>query len=242
LPPDSFLQFGSREGRTVVLAARGELPLILQRPIRGASGGAVLTLLSPAGALFGGDAVRLHVCCEPGTDVTLTTAAATKLNRGCIDVSMHVQVKRGATFRYMPHELIPFRDAHYAQRIDVDVDVGANVSLLEVIGPGASQTPFTYCSLAFATTVRISDQLAVRERFVLRPANVGQLGGYTHYGSLLHIGASPAPSTVAGIAGVSRLPCEGWVVKTLGESAQAVRASLLAVVPGSQRLLPLLPP
>src|SRR4051794_38393517 len=73
LPVASLLRFGSRQGKTVVLAARSELPLILQRPLRGPAGQAVATLLTPAGALFGGDSPELEVCCEPGTDVTLTT-------------------------------------------------------------------------------------------------------------------------------------------------------------------------
>ena len=242
MSPGSLLSFGARDGKTVVLAARGELPLILQRPVRGPGNQAVVTLLTPAGALFDGDSVRLDVCCESGTDVTLTTAAATKLNRGSIEVSMHVRVAAGATFRYLPHELIPFERAQFAQRIEVDMQTDANVTLLEVIGPGASNARFTYTSLEFATTLRVTGELAVRERFVLTPESVRQLGGYSHYGSLLHVGGAPPPTALAGFSGVSRLPREGWVVKTLGSSAQTVRASLLAALPSSSGLLPLLPP
>jgi urease accessory protein len=231
-----------------MVASRGELPLIVQRPLRGPHGQAVLTLLTPAGALFDGDTLRLQVECGPGTDVTLTTAAATKLNRcdvGSILFRLQARVAAGATLRYLPHALIPLPGALYEQSIELNLDQAAQAALLEVIGPGASETPFAYTSLGFTTRTYVAGSLAVRERFTLTPAHVPQFGGYTHYGSLLLPGmrCSPVvPDTVpSGLIGRSQLPGSGWMVKMLGQSAQTVRAMLVGALPNAAWLDALLP-
>jgi urease accessory protein len=229
---------------------------VVQRPLRGPEGQAVVVLLTPSGALFDGDALRLEVTCGPGTDVTLTTAAATKLNR-CdhfdIRFDLVAHVSEAAIFRYLPHELIPFRGARYQQRIELDLEGSAQASLLEVIGPGQSDEQFTYAELAFETNVVHAQTLIARERFTITPASMPQLHGHTHYGSLLAFGPDMDRSTAAevnerlacgshGVAGASALPSNGVGLKMLGDAAQTIRETLLCAV-GLPRWLPaLLPP
>ena len=245
----SCLRFACRGGRTALLASHAELPLVLQRPVRGPAGQAVVALLTPAGALFDGDAVHVEIDCESGTDVTLTTASATKLNRceaGAITFRLRARVAAGATFHYVPHELIPFRGTRYRQRIELDLDAGADAALLEVVSPGASDARFEFDSLELATTLRVAGRTAVREHFVVTPHSARQLGGYTHYGSLLVTQPEFPPGGLArlapGVLGVSQLPSSGSVVKMLGSSAQSVRATLLMALSASEWLMPLLPP
>ena len=198
----SALSFGERGGRTVLTAARAELPLVIQRPLYGPAGQAVVVLLTPAGALFDGDALRLEVRCEPGTDVTLASAAATKLNRcdrSCIRFDLDVHVSDGAVFRYLPYELIPFRGTRYTQTIRLHLQPDARAWLLEVVAAGHGR-------LDFDTQVRGPSALLARERFDLSASNVDQLRGYTHYGSLLLFGCEAAESINARLA---RIPPRG---------------------------------
>jgi urease accessory protein len=239
----SSLDFARRGDRTVLVRSHAELPIVVQRPLRGPAGQALLVLLTPAGALFDGDALRLDVCCGEDTDITLGTAAATKLNRcdrGQITFDMQVRVGRGASFRYLPHELIPFRGASYRQRIGVDLREDAAAWLLDVVGPGASEAHFAYTRLEFETNVCRDGALVARERFGVTPASAAQLRERTHYGGLLVFGpgcdaaaargmnerlaAAPPPAQ----AGASALPHQGVVLKMLGTTAESVRATLLA--------------
>ena len=213
-------------------------------------------LLTPAAALFDGEALRLDVCCGEETDVTLTTTAATKLNRcdrAQISLEVHLSIGRGAILRYVPHELIPFHGASYVQRIDTDLDDDASAWLLEVLGPGASAAQFTYTRLEFETKVRQHGGLLARERFVVAPGSAPQLRGHAHYGSMLVFGpgcdraaaaalnerlaCAPSPAQAA----ASALPTNGVVMKMLGASAQSVRDTLLATAGCPSWLTPLLP-
>jgi urease accessory protein len=233
------------------------LPIIVQRPLRGPAGQAVLVLLTPAGALFDGDVLRLDVRCGEDTDVTLTTAAATKLNRcdrGLISFDLHLAIGRGATLRYLPHELIPFQGARYRQRIDVDLEDDASAWLLEVVGPGASEARFTYARLDFETNVRQDGAVIVRERFGVTPASAAQMRGHSHYGSMLMLGSSYDRAAAAAlndrlacvplpaVAAASALPTNGMVLKMLGSSAQSVRDTLLTAAACPAWLTSILPP
>jgi urease accessory protein len=213
----------------------------------------VLVLLTPAGAFFGGDAPRLDVWCEPGVDVTIASAAATKLNRcdqSPISFELDVHVAHGATFRYLPYELIPFRGTRYLQKIRLDLEGDACAWLLEIIGPGASAEPFTYRGLELETQVRHEDVIVVRERFSMAPSNVAQLRGLTHYGGLLTFGSEAAEEINArlacvprgSVAGASALPGRGVGLKMLGHSAQTVRETLLEAAEAPRWLRAVVPP
>jgi urease accessory protein len=250
----SALSFAARGGRTALVAAHAELPLVVQRPLYGPEGQAVVVLLTPAGALFDGDALRLQVSCGPGSDVTLASASATKLNR-CerthIAFSLDVDVSDGATFRYLVYELIPFRGTNYVQSIHLLLHGYAGASLLEVIGPGPTDDPFSYDRLDFETEVRQNGAVVVRERFVMARDSVAQLRGRTHYGSLLLFGANASAEEAnehlanlncGDVAGASALPNGGVGLKMLGHSAQSVRETLLGAAGAPAWLRSVVPP
>jgi urease accessory protein len=208
-------------------------------------------MLTPAGALFDGDAVQLEVECGPYTDVTLTTASATKLNRcdsGEIQFAMQVRVAAGATFRYLPHELIPFRGARYRQRLSVDLHGSGQAWLLEVVTPGPSNARFAFTRLDLATRVSHDAKVVVRERFAITPDAADQLHRQTHYGSLLLLGSNMPDASRLNArlgcehhAGATALPSHGVGLKALGGSAHQVRQTLLesAQLPGwLEALLP----
>jgi urease accessory protein len=234
---------------TTLVASHAEVPLVVQRPLRGPSGQAVVVVLTPAGALFDGDDVHLTIECGPGCDVTLATAAATRLNRcehGEIHFELDATVAPGATLRYLPHELIPFRAARYRQRLLVALQGSARAMLLEVIAPGRSGEPFAYTRLEFDTEVRLDGALVVRERFVVADQVGARQHGHTHYGSLLVLdgvdagrAAEDAAASLAAAgacAGATVLPAAGIGLKMLGDSALSVRQTLLQAV-GCERWL-----
>jgi urease accessory protein len=250
----SQLTFEDRNGQTILAASRVALPLLVQRPLHGPHGQAVVVALTPSGALFDGDSVDLRVSCGPRTDVTLTTASATKLNRcqrGEVRFELQVSVAAGATFRYLPYELIPFRGARYRQRIRMDLYQDARAWLVEVVGSGQTGAGFTYSCLSFETTLLRDERVTARERFVLTPQTAAQLRGYSHYGSLVALGPEWDRASATAVnarlsahppAGASLLPGGGLVARALADSAEPLRATLLGAVDCPAWLGRLLPP
>jgi urease accessory protein len=229
----SRLHFGARGGATALVECQASLPLVVPRPLHGPRGQVVATLLTPAGALFDGDGLDVEVSCDAGTDVTLTTAGASRLNRcdhSDIRVRMHVIVGPGAHLRYLPHETLAFAGARYRQSLELDLRVDARATFLDVIAPSAHST------LRFLTRVSRDGVVHVVERFTFR--------GSRHYGSLLLLDAdSAAWREPPACGGRSALPNNaGFGVKALGTSAHALRQHMLGAAGLPAWLTPLLAP
>ncbi|GAC1323553.1 MAG: hypothetical protein NVSMB2_21330 [Chloroflexota bacterium] len=236
----------------MLASSRAQLPLVVQRPLRGPCGEAIVTLLTPAAALFDRDAVQLEVHCASGTDVTLTTPAATRLNRCDVDqitFNLDVVVEDGACFRYLPHETLPFRGTRYTQRLDIEMAPMASAALLDIVAPGPTHSRFAYDALTFHTTIRRHGQTVVRERFTMRATDRRALSPYTHYGSalLLQLGLDVAAATTLNdalacvpenvLAGASWLPnAQGLGIRILGTDSQTLRSHLLSVLALPPRL------
>lgn len=213
-----------------------ELPLQVQRPTLGEHGQAIVTLLTPAGALFDGDAVQLDAEVRAGASVQLRQASATQL-RPCQDsdgilVEMRVHVAAGARFSYRPLELIPFAGSIYCQRVHLALDDGAEAELTEVVGPGRLWERFAFRRLDLATEVLLDGQLILLDTQKIAPAEMDLsllVGGYSHWGTLLrfgpHVGAAEADAlhqqiVDRGVCGsASTLPRYGIGARALAYSA-----------------------
>ena len=213
-----------------------------------------MVVLTPSGALFDGDHVCLEVTCGPETDVTVATASATKLNRcdvGEIRFELRVELGPGATFRYLPHELIPFPGTRYRQRITADLSEGARAWLLEIVSAGPTGVGFTYERLEFETTLRQAEAVLGREHFVMTPHTASQLRGHTHSATLFALGPEWDRSSTSTLnqrlarhsaAGASLLPSAGMLARAVGDDAQTLREHLLASADCPDWLQTLLPP
>lgn len=228
----------------MLAAAHSELPLQVQRPITTPAGEAIVTLLTPAGALLTGDEIELEVECGPGARVTLVQPAATKLH-ACpsapIRYRLRARVATGAVLRYLPRELIPHAGSEYDQRLALDLEVGAEVVLAEVIGPGRHFDRFQYRQLTFRLEARLDEHLLAVDALRLAPGTVAGLGGYSHIGSLFHFRAGLTQADAdrlhcrlqaAGVLGsASLLPAYGLSARALGHGADALRAALVPAAP-----------
>jgi urease accessory protein len=227
----------------VLAASHTELPLQIQRPRQGEHGEAIVTVLTPAGALFAGDAVRLDVDVQAGASVILRQASATQLHpatqRGGITFELLLTVAAGAQCHYVPYELIPFADADYRQAVRVLLAEGAEARLTEVVTPGRLWEHFRYGRLALKTEAYLDGALILLDAQRIVPDDTDcatALGGHTHFGTLHHLGSSIGALDAdrlherflaLGVCGsASVLPAYGIAARVLGFSAQELREAV----------------
>jgi urease accessory protein len=224
--------------RTVLVESHSELPLQVQRAIRRPGGQAVVTLLTPAGALFGGDRVRLYVECRSGTRVVIRQVGATKLHRcegAGIELDAEIHVAAGARFAYQPFELIPFAGSEYRQHLRVFLESGAEALLSEVVSPGRLGEQFGYRRLELCTEAWLDGRRMLLDAQRIVPAEMDcaqLLAGFTHFGTLIHLGAGlgqPEADRLherfqeLGVTGsASALPAYGVGGRVVGTSADCL--------------------
>jgi len=226
----------------VLAESHAELPLQVQRPRRGSQGEAILTLLTPGGALFSGDVIQLRVELRAGARVVLQQVSATQLHR-CdsesirLDADFHVAA--GGWLRYQPMPLIPFAGSDYRQCIRVYLEQGAEARLMEVVTPGRLWEHFQYQRLVLRTEVFLDGRRIVLDAQRIEPAHTDcqlALGGRSHFATMLHLGDRVAGEEVErlhnrladmGVRGsASLLPIYGVGARAIGSSAEELQRAL----------------
>lgn len=185
------------EGRLVVksLAGRTRIDRLYQegaakiRLPHGTNGdGLEAVLINTAGGLTGGDRIAWTLELAPGTRLSASTQACEKTYKADPDAHAEVNVRlslgAGASLAWLPQETILFDRAALRRRIDVDMEAGARLLLVE---------PLLFGRLAMGESVAAG---SFRDRWRIR-----------HDGRLVHaeefaidgaIGATLAETAVTG--------------------------------------------
>ncbi|MBW4518060.1 MAG: urease accessory protein UreD [Timaviella obliquedivisa GSE-PSE-MK23-08B] len=122
------LEFGHREGETILSRSLMQAPLKIQRPFY-PEGKSIChgVMLHTAGGIVGGDRLSSQIRLHPNAQVLLTTAAATKVYGSDQESNqvIHVQVAENAGLEWLPQETIIFDGARYRQAVRVELETGA---------------------------------------------------------------------------------------------------------------------
>lgn len=123
-------------------------------------------LLTTSGGLTGGDRLQTTVIAGADTQVTVTTQAAEKIYRACVDcgpavIRMHVSVGAGAWAEWLAQETIVFDGASLDRRFSADLAPGAKLLAVEslVFGRTAMQERFDAGFLHDAWRIRRDGRL-----------------------------------------------------------------------------------
>lgn len=207
---------------------------------RGEDGTAEVTIQAVGPGLFPGERLTAAVTVAAGASLVVRGQGATKLYpspSGEPAVSTtRLEVAAGGRLRWLPGELIPFRDAVLVQETIADVAVGGRLALLELLTPGrvAMGERDAYRRLELRLRVERAGRPLLIERARLEPAvrplaSPGRQGGFGCAGTLVLVGfgeaarglgqGGPGEPVWWGSGGDDDLT----LVRLLGPSAQAVR-------------------
>ncbi|WNI16196.1 urease accessory protein UreD [Actinacidiphila sp. ITFR-21] len=261
------LAFAVRAGRTELVQRYQKSPLQIMRPLwidPMMPGMSHVYLMSTGGGVAQADRYRMDFRCGPGTEVHLTTQAATKVFRMEHDYAsqrVHLTAEDGSYVEYLPDPLIPFRDARYYQRTEVTVAPGATVVIGDTLTAGrlARGERHDYRVLATDLHIRRPDgTLLAVDTLRLAPgsgrgrsevAGPGVFAGHDHVASVFVVTDRAPAAEVASalhhaladlgpLYGASVLPgeCGAWV-RVLGDSPVLVAAARHTAWDAVRRLL-----
>ena len=143
--------------------------------------------VNTAGGVAGGDRFDIAVSVGEGARLTLTTAAAEKVDRAAgeaAELNIHLKAAAGAHLAWLPQETILFDQARVSRRIDIDLAEDASLLLCEIVvfGRAAMGERMRHGSfvdrwrvrrggrLLFAETVRLQGDIGEK---LTRPAIAG---------------------------------------------------------------------
>lgn len=259
------LAFEVRDGRTELVERYQKSPLQIMRPLwidPAMPGMSHVYLMATGGGIAQADRYRTDFRCGPGTQVHLTTQAATKVFRMEHDFAsqrVHLTAGEGSYVEYLPDPLILFKDSRFYQNTEVTVAPGATVVLGDTLTAGRLARGERHDYRVLATDLRFTrpdGTLLAVDTVRLTPGGPGGgvvgpggFAGYDHVASVFVV-TDRAPATevadtlhtaLAGsgvLFGVSTLPreCGAWV-RFLDDSPVAVAAAHDALRHAVHRLL-----
>ncbi|WP_328466241.1 urease accessory protein UreD [Streptomyces sp. NBC_00448] len=136
------LAFAVRGGRTELVERYQKTPLQIMRPLwidPELPGMSYVYLMATGGGIVQADRYRMDFRCGPGTQVHLTTQAASKVFRTEYDYAtqlVRLTAEAGSYVEYLPDPVIPFRDSRFYQRTEVTVAPGATLLLGDTLTAG----------------------------------------------------------------------------------------------------------
>lgn len=238
------LYFSRRGRRTILRRHYASLPAQVIRPFYWEDDGrAYLYLLTPTGGMLGGDRLDLHIALEPGAQVCLTTASATKVHPATdapATQSLRIELAPGSALEYLPEPTILFRQARWRQSTLVQRAADSRLVLAEAWSAGrvARGEVFAFAELHTTLEIYTEGRLTVFDRLALHPAThphqrLGLWAGRPHLLTLYLLQATPPPSTwlqatraqLVGhpaLVGLSELAAPGVVARALADDAEAL--------------------
>jgi urease accessory protein len=200
-------------------------------------------LLTPTGGMLGGDRLDIHIVLEPGAQVCLTTASATKVHPSTdlfAEQSLVIELRPGSSLEYLPEPTILFREARWRQRTIVRRAADSRLLFAEGWSAGrvARQEVFAFSCLETSVEVYTAQRLSLFDRMYIRPAryphqHLGLWGHRPHLLTMCLLQAThPSPTWLQtvqaelaadhALIGLSQLATPGFVVRVLAEEVEAM--------------------
>jgi len=238
------LHFGRRGRRTILQHQYTTIPAQITRPFyEPGDECAYVYLLTPTGGMLGGDRLNIHIVLEPGAQVCLTTASATKVHPSTglfAEQSLVIELGPGSSLEYLPAPTILFREARWRQRTVVHRAADSRLLWSEGWSAGrvARQEVFAFSCLETSIEVYTAERLSLFDRMRIRPAsypyqNLGLWGQRPHLLTMCLLQATHPSSTwlqtvQAGLTadhaliGLSQLETPGFIARVLAEQDEAM--------------------
>lgn len=141
------LGFGLRGERTELVRRRHHGPLVVQRPFYPEGSTCHVYLVHPPGGVVGGDRITFRAYGEPGTQVLLTTPAASKFYRSAGPVSSQTAeiTLRSSQLEWLPQETIYYPGAKVISQTRIRLDSRSAFLGWEIccLGLPARDAPYT---------------------------------------------------------------------------------------------------
>jgi urease accessory protein len=238
------LYFSRRGRRTILQRHYTTLPAQVIRPFYERDGErAYVYLLTPTGGMLGGDRLEVHVILEPGAQVCLTTASATKVHPSTdipAEQCLVIELGHGSSLEYLPEPTILFREARWRQRTIVRRAADSRLLIAEGWSAGrvARGESFAFSSLETSVEVYTAERLSLFDRMRILPAtyphqHLGLWDGRPHLLTMCLLQATLPPqiwlqtvqtelSAYDALVGLSQLETPGLVARVLADEVEAM--------------------
>jgi urease accessory protein len=185
-----------RGGISVVTHQYGQAPLQLHRPLYLEDHDyPTVYLRTPSAGLLGGDIHDLEVRVGKNSTLELCTQASTLIYPGKSQQSIKISVDEGGKLIYLPHSIILAAEAHFTQRVHIELAKGSFLQYRDIWSAGriAMKEKWQFQYFSNLIEIMMEDQLVYREHWHLEPKKMSLTdpvlcGEHTEFSNIYHFG------------------------------------------------------
>lgn len=201
-----------------------------------------LMVMSSSPGLLDDDQYDFSINVESGGRLQLHSQAYQRLfnmQRGASQ-QLVINLEPGSTFSYVPHPMVPHRNAKFKNHTTVHLQEDCELLLSEIITCGRKHSGeiFQFTYLQNLVEIYHKKKLLLKDNVWLCPQQtpldaIGQLEGYSHQGTLVYLltRTEPASACIDGLYhllenekdiafGISELEGNGFVLRMLGNGGE----------------------
>lgn len=190
------LNVDCRNGISVVTHQYGQAPLQLHRPLYLEDHDyPTVYLRTPSAGLLGGDIHDLEVRIGRDSTLELCTQASTLIYPGKSEQTIKISVDEGGKLIYLPHSIILASEAHFTQRVHIDLAKGSFLQYRDIWSAGriAMKEKWQFQYFSNLIEITMEDQLVYREHWHLEPKKMPLThpvlcGEHTEFTNIYHFG------------------------------------------------------
>jgi urease accessory protein len=200
-----------------------------------------LMLMSSSPGVLDGDEYRFKIGVAANSSLRLETQSYQRLftMKGSASQEMDIQLLPGASFRYLPHPVVPHIGSDFTSKTRISLSGENTLVWGEVItcGRKLNGEVFAFRQYHSVTEVLLCGKLIIKENLFLQPATLhlpglGQMEGFTHQASLIYLSDNrPVSLFVHGlhdwlglqqglVFGISSPRQDCFVLRLLGQKAE----------------------
>jgi urease accessory protein len=241
------------DGRTVLAQQSFRAPYHLSKPYWDPDARSLLVqVVNPTAGILAGDRLESNVAVAEGAALTLTSPSASRvfqMREGDAVSTQYFDVAANAWLEVIPEPLVPHRGSRFRQVTTLAVEPGGALFYVDQLMPGrlGHAEAWAWETLRLEMTLRIGNELVLRERLDQSGASLQQLAGFGGSGATacfanaLFIAPVPPPAFASTLAdlhalnrdgfkiGVSALRRGGWSLKWVAANPVGLRDGLRQV-------------
>jgi urease accessory protein len=181
---------------SVVTHQYGQAPLQLHRPLYLEEHDyPTVYLRTPSAGLLGGDVHDLEVRVGKNSTLELCTQASTLIYPGKSQQTIKISVDEGGKLIYLPHSMILAAEAHFTQRVHIELAKGSLLQYRDIWSAGriAMKEKWQFQYFSNLIEIVVEGQLVYREHWHLEPkkmslTNPVLCGEHTEFTNIYHFG------------------------------------------------------
>lgn len=194
------IETAQKNGKTMLSDCYFKAPYKIASPFMQDDGSIELMIMNASAGILEGDNYKIDMHIGSKSTVTVTDQSYTKIFKmgsGIAKKTIAATVEKGATLRYLPLPVIPFRGSSFSSYTSIDIKSGGSLVYRDILSCGrlGMGEKFAFSHYSSFLEIRLEGRKILHENICMEPLgqpldSLGYYEGFTHQATMYFFGST----------------------------------------------------